>query len=73
MAFDVKGAAFIAGVDNGSPISLEPFKANQRKAFYGKCLVVLQNNGADGDIQLKASSDGLQEETIRISSSKKPL
>lgn len=73
VAFDVKGAAFIAGVDNGSPISLEPFKANQRKAFYGKCLVVLQNNGADGDIQLKASSDGLQEETIRISSSKKPL
>ncbi|MBP3669019.1 MAG: DUF4982 domain-containing protein, partial [Bacteroides sp.] len=52
--FDVQGAAFIAGVDNGNQTSMESFKAPHRKAFYGKCLVVLQNNGDRGDIQLNA-------------------
>ena len=55
--FDVKGAGFIAGVDNGSPTSLESFKASQREAFYGKCLVVLQNNGEIGPIKLNAFAD----------------
>jgi beta-galactosidase len=62
----VEGEAFIAGVDNGSPISMERFKDNQRKAFYGKCLVVLQNNGKKGNITLKALSDGLQGTEIKI-------
>ena len=61
MTFDVQGAGFIAGVDNGSPVSMERFKANHRKAFYGKCLVVIQNNGEDGAISLRATADGLQE------------
>lgn len=61
VAFDVQGAGFIAGVDNGSPVSMERFKANHRKAFYGKCLVVIQNNGEDGPIRLTATSEGLQE------------
>lgn len=38
--FDVMGAD-IAGVDNGSQFSLERFKANHRKTFFGKCIVVL--------------------------------
>ena len=46
-----QGAGFIAGVDNGSPISMEKFKDNHRKAFYGKCLVVLQNNGEPGGVK----------------------
>ena len=58
--FAIDGKGFIAGVDNGSPISLERFKDNKRKAFYGKCLVVLQNNGKKGDIKLKAESEGLK-------------
>lgn len=64
--FDVQGAAFIAGVDNGSPISHENFKAPHRKAFYGKCLVVLQNNGERGDIQLNAVSEGLEKAMLNI-------
>lgn len=64
--FEVEGSAFVAGVDNGSPISLESFKASNRKAFYGKCLVVLQNNGTEGKIQLKATSEGLQDQTIKL-------
>lgn len=66
--FDVKGNCFIAGVDNGSPFSMERFKDNKRKAFYGKCLVVLQNNGNDGTCTLKAMSSGLESAAITINS-----
>ena len=59
VTFDIDGNAFIAGVDNGSPFSMERFKANHRKAFYGKCLVVLQNNGTSGSATLTATADGL--------------
>jgi len=66
--FEVSGSAFIAGVDNGSPISMERFKDSKRHAFYGKCLVVLQNNGSKGNITLKASSEGLGSEEISLAS-----
>ena len=58
--FRIDGNGFIAGVDNGSPISLERFKDNKRKAFYGKCLVVVQNNKKSGEIRLEATSEGLK-------------
>ncbi len=64
--FQVEGNAFIAGVDNGSPISMERFKDNKRKAFYGKCLVVLQNTGDAGGARLKAVSDGLRDAEVSI-------
>lgn len=64
--FTVSGNVTIAGVDNGSPISMERFKDNKRKAFYGKCLVVLQNNGKAGNGGLKATSAGLKECTLSI-------
>ncbi len=64
--FLIKGAGFIAGVDNGYQASLEPFKANYRKAFKGMCLVIIQSNGEKGKIFLKASSDGLKHDEIII-------
>lgn len=64
--FAVEGNATIAGVDNGSPISLERFKADKRKAFYGKCLVVLQNNGSQGKATLTATADGLEKDRVSI-------
>ena len=64
--FEISGNGFIAGVDNGSPISLERFKDSKRKAFYGKCLVVVQNNGKKGTIKLDAVSEGLKRAHIDI-------
>lgn len=64
--FKVDGKGFIAGVDNGSPISLERFKDNKRKAYYGKCLVVVQNNSKKGKIRLKAWSEGLNNAHILL-------
>lgn len=52
--FRLTGPAEIAGVDNGSPVSLERFKANHRKAFYGKCLVMVRSTGKKGLVQVEA-------------------
>ena len=65
--FDIEGRGFIAGVDNGNPTSMERFKDTKRKAFYGKCLVVVQNDGTSGNTELTATSDGLQPASVRIS------
>lgn len=64
--FEISGNGFIAGVDNGSQTSMESFKDNKRKAFNGKALVLLQNNGNKGNITLKATAPGLQSASIII-------
>jgi beta-galactosidase len=64
--FDLSGPGFIAGVDNGNQTSLESFKDNKRKAFYGKCLVVLQNKGLQGTLHLTASGEGLSDAHLDI-------
>jgi beta-galactosidase len=64
--FDIEGAGKIAGVDNGNSISLEAHKANQRKAFNGMCLVVIQSNGKVGNIKLKASAPGLMSQEVSL-------
>lgn len=66
ITFDISGNAFIAGVDNGSPYSMERFKDNHRRAFYGKCLVVLQNDGTAGTATLTATCEGLPSEQTSV-------
>ncbi|MCF0203602.1 MAG: DUF4982 domain-containing protein, partial [Bacteroidaceae bacterium] len=64
--FDVKGGAKIAGVDNGSQYTLERFKDDKRKAFFGKCLVVLQNDGSSTPVTLTAKSPMLKSASLTI-------
>jgi beta-galactosidase len=66
--FNLTGKGVIAGVDNGCPTSMEPFRANFRKAYNGLCLVVLRSTEKAGDIKLEASSEGLQSSSVSISS-----
>jgi len=64
--FEITGPASIAGVDNGNQISHESFKANQRKAFHGMVLAIVQAKQNRGRIVLKATSDGLVPASIVI-------
>jgi len=67
--FYIEGPAEIAGVDNGNPISLEPFQTNYRKAFHGKCTVILRSiEGKKGTIKLVAQSRSLKEAEIKLES-----
>lgn len=55
LRFSVSGGTVI-GVDNGSPTSMERFKADHRKAFFGKALVVIRKDKDVGPIRLEAVS-----------------
>lgn len=57
IVFRLEGPAVIAGVDNGSPVSLERFKADHRRAFHGKALLVVRNTGTHGKVTVTAASN----------------
>ena len=61
--FEVEGGR-IVGTDNGNPVSMERFKEPKRKAFNGKCLVVVATDG--GNVTLKARGYQLQGSEILI-------
>jgi len=58
--FSVQGDASIAGVDNGSPTSMESFKSHERRAFHGKCLLVIKAGKTEGSVKVNATAEGLQ-------------
>jgi len=64
--FKLTGEGFIAGVDNGSEISHESFKANHRKAFHGLCLAVIQSKEKASKIVLRATAVGLAPASVVI-------
>jgi beta-galactosidase len=45
---------------------MERFKADNRNAFYGKALLIVQSNGTPGDIAVTATADGLTSASTTI-------
>jgi beta-galactosidase len=64
--FNVPESLEIAGVDNGNQISHEPFKANYRKAFNGKCLLIVKSKLENSNTLVQATSEGLSSDAIEI-------
>jgi beta-galactosidase len=62
--FSVKGPGQIIGVGNGDPSSHERDKAQQRRAFNGLCLAIVQNSGKRGALRLTATSAGLKKAEV---------
>ncbi|MBN1139403.1 MAG: DUF4982 domain-containing protein [Anaerolineae bacterium] len=60
VAFEVEGQGRIIGVDNGNPTSHESFQANQRRAFNGLCLAIVQATRIPGTIRVVAIAPGLK-------------
>ncbi len=58
--FEIEGPAAIIGVGNANPVSLESSSLPQRKAWQGRCLVVVKAGKEPGKIVLRAKADGLQ-------------
>lgn len=66
--FHVDGPATIVGVGNADPTSLESYQLPQRKAWRGKCLVVVKSSGKPGQIQITAVADGLSSASVTLNS-----
>jgi beta-galactosidase len=68
--FTIKGAGIIKAVGNGNPTSLEPFEASYRKAFFGRCMLLVQSTGQSGPISITASSASLEPATVTVNATK---
>jgi beta-galactosidase len=66
--FEIEGPGTIIGVGNGNPVSLESYQLPHRKAWRGRCLVIIKSETGSGEISLKVTSEGLIPSEIRISS-----
>jgi beta-galactosidase len=64
--FSIEGNGKIIAVCNSNPTSIESFQQPTRKAFEGKCLVIVQSGQNAGEIRLKASSEKLKSNEIVI-------
>jgi beta-galactosidase len=56
----------LLGVANGNPGDHDPDRANERNAFNGRCVALVQAGSKPGLIQLTATSPGLSPATIRF-------
>ncbi|MEJ2050802.1 MAG: DUF4982 domain-containing protein, partial [Calditrichota bacterium] len=66
VAFSVKGAGQLVAVGSGDQLSHESFVTNQRKAFNGMCLAVIRTTRQSGQIEVTASSPGLESASITL-------
>jgi len=58
--FNIKGPARLLGVENGDILDVSPHTVQWRKAFKGKCLLVIQATNEKGTIVVEASANGLK-------------
>ena len=61
ITFSVDGGSEILGTDNGCQTSMERFTSPRRKAFFGKCIVVVKGRGT-----LRAQSPMLRDASIDL-------
>ena len=64
--FTLEGPGSVIAVGNSNPRSTESFQDLQRKAYKGRCLVIVRSGRKPGKILLTASSEGLVPATIAI-------
>ncbi len=64
--FEIEGPGTIAGVGNADPVSVESYQLPQRKAWEGRCIVVVKSGKHSGNIVLKATSPGLVSSEVTL-------
>ncbi len=66
ISFDLEGPARIIGIDNGDPIDLSKYKTNQRRAFRGKVMLIVQANQSTGTVSIRAHSKAIESNVLKI-------
>jgi beta-galactosidase len=66
VTFNFTGPGRLLGVGNGDPASHEPDKANQRTAFKGLCLAIIQSGREPSPIRIQADSPGLKSAVVKV-------
>jgi beta-galactosidase len=66
IGFNVSGAGVIAAVDNANLSSAEPYQANERLAYKGKCIAIIKANADKGKIVVSANVENLKAGSVTI-------
>lgn len=64
--FDVKGDGVLVGVDNGRSSDHQSFQDDNRNAFSGSLVAIVQSTKNAGSFTVTATSDGLQATSISV-------
>jgi len=64
--FEISGPGKLVAVASSNPMSVESFQQPQRKAWKGRCLVIVKSEKQTGEISLTATSEGLPESKLVI-------
>jgi beta-galactosidase len=68
LEFQIEGPGSIVGVGNANPVSVESYQRPVRKAWQGRCLVIVKSTNRPGEIRLRVSSAGLPASVTTIRS-----
>ena len=63
---EVNGAATLAGLCSGNPVTEDPFMGNTCKTWYGRAVAAVRSNGNSGNIQITVTADGISAETVTL-------
>jgi len=66
VTFSIEGAGRVAGVGNGDPGDHDPDKGVNRRAFNGKCMVLVGASDRSGPMVLTATADGLVPAVLKL-------
>jgi len=62
--FSVSGEGSIVAVGNANPVSVESYQQPRRKAWQGRCLLIVKSNRKAGPVKIVASSRGVRSATV---------
>jgi beta-galactosidase len=66
VTFEIEGPGEIIAVGNANPVSLESYQQPNRKAWQGKCLVIIKSGKQAGNVLLTAKSASLKQAVLNI-------
>ena len=66
--FAVEGPGRLVAVANANPVSTESYQQPRRKAWRGRCLLVVKSDRRAGRINVRATAEGLAPATLVINS-----
>jgi beta-galactosidase len=66
--FEIEGPGKIIAIGNANPVSTESYQLPRRKAWKGRCLVIVKAQKEAGKITLKAAAEGMTPATVSIQS-----
>ena len=64
--FKVTGSGVNAGVDNGNILSDEPWQADYRTTYNGRCQLVVRSTSQPGTVKVQVKAKGLRPVTLTL-------